>query len=113
MMEARSDHNLIRVDKAQYRNPIYLAMEWQRALDNGQYESISSLARHFKVSRARVTQIMNLLNLSQDVFDIIRSIGDPINSPIVTERSLRPLLSLPHGKQVKQIKALLFKDTPK
>ena len=94
MVVARSDHNLIRVAKAQYRNPIYLAMEWQRVLDSGQCESLSALARHFKVSRARVTQVMNLLSLSTDVIDIIRSLGDPINSPVVAERRLRPLLSL-------------------
>ena len=113
MVVARSDHNLIRVAKAQYRNPIYLAMEWQRVLDSGQCESLSALARHFRVSRARVTQIMNLLSLSTDVIDIIRSLGDPINSPVVAERRLRPLLSLPDGEQAKQIKALLFKDAQK
>ena len=61
---------------------------------SGQWESLSALARHFKVSRARVTQVMNLLSLSTDVIDIIRSLGDPINSPVVAERRLRPLLSL-------------------
>ena len=113
MKVARSDHNLIKVDKTQYRNPIYLAMEWHRALDSGQWESLSALAHHFKVSRARVTQIMNLLSLSPDVLDIIRSLGDPINSHVVAERRLRPLLSLPDGEQVKQIKALLFKYAQK
>ena len=113
MAVARSDHNLIKVDKTQYRNPIYLAMEWQRALDSGQYESFSALARHFKVSRARVTQIMNLLSLSPKVLDIIRSLGDPINSHIVAERRLRYLLSLPDDEQADQINALLFKDAQK
>jgi hypothetical protein len=113
MAVVRSDHNLIRVDKGQYRNPVYLAMEWQRVLDSGQCESLSALARHFKVSRARVTQIMNLLSLSPEVLDIIRSLGDPINSPVVAERRLRPLLSLPDGEQAKQINALLFKDAQK
>ena len=56
---------------------------------------------------------MNLLSLSTDVIDIIRSLGDPINSPVVAERRLRPLLSLPDGEQAKQIKALLFKDAQK
>ena len=113
MVVARSDHNLIRVEKAQYRNPIFLALEWQGALDSGQCESFSALAWHFEISRARVTQIMNLLRLSPKVLDIISSLGDPINSPVVTERRLRPLLFLPDGEQVKQIKALLFKDAQK
>jgi hypothetical protein len=113
MAVARSDHNLIKVDKTQYRNPIYLAMEWQRTLDSGQCESLSALALHFKVSRARVTQIMNLLSLSPKILDIIRSLGDPINSHIVAERRLRYLLSLPDDEQANQINALLFKDAQK
>ena len=56
-----SNHNLIKIGKGKYRNPIFLAREWRRSLDNGEYVSPAALARHVNVSRARVTQIMNLL----------------------------------------------------
>ena len=100
-------HNLFRIGKHQYRNPIYLAKEWRKALDNGVYASPAALARHFKVSRARVTQIMNLLRLSLEVIDMISSLGDSIRYPIVTERKLRPLVGLSIKQQIAQAKIIL------
>jgi hypothetical protein len=113
MPVARFTHNLIKIGKNQYRNPIYLAKEWRKALDNGHYASLSELACHLKVSRARVTQIMNLLNLSPKVVDIISSLGDPISNPIIAERMLRPLLDLVPEKQVELVQIILSKGNPK
>lgn len=105
-----SSHNLIKVCKRQYRNPVYLAKEWRGALDNGEYASLAALARHHKVSRPRVTQIMNLLKLSPAVCSIISSLGDPISSPVVTERRLRPLLALTAEQQKTELGIMLSKD---
>ena len=102
-----SNTNLIKIGKRQYRNPIYLAKEWRKAIDNGHYASFSELACHLKVSRARVTQIMNLLNLSPKVIEMISSLGDPLRHPIVTERKLRPLLGLSIKQQIAQAKIIL------
>jgi hypothetical protein len=90
-----------------YRNPIFLAKEWQRMIDSGEFTSSAALARHLKVSKARVTQIMNLLKLSPEVVKIIDSLGDPISGPIVTERRLRPLLNSTADEQVARIKTML------
>ena len=46
-----------------YRNPIYLAKEYEQMIDNGQVKNQPDLARKLGVSRARVTQILNLLKL--------------------------------------------------
>ena len=86
------NHNLIKIGKRQYRNPIVLAKEWRKALDNGEYASPAALARELKVSRARVTQILNLLKLPKIIIEKVSAIGDPLPKPIVTERSLRQLL---------------------
>jgi len=102
-----SNYNLIKTGKRRHRNPIYLAKEWRRALNAGEYNSLAALARHLKVSRARVTQIMNILQLSPEVIDMISSLGDPIRYPIVTERKLRPLLGLPIKQQIAQAKIIL------
>ncbi|MFC1966228.1 hypothetical protein ACFLWI_04705 [Chloroflexota bacterium] len=102
-------HNLIKVCKQQYRNPIYLAKEWRRALDNAEYASSAALARHLKVSRVRVTQIMNLLKLSPEAIRLISSMGDPIRYPVVTERKLRPLLGSSIKQQIAQAKIILSK----
>ncbi len=101
------NHNLIKIGKRQYRNPICLAREWRQALEKGEYESPAVLARYLKVSRARVTQILNLLELSPDVLAIISSLGCSLTSPIVTERRLRPLLALTAAQQKAQVGIML------
>ncbi|RPJ62893.1 MAG: hypothetical protein EHM12_03585 [Dehalococcoidia bacterium] len=110
MPVAQFDHNLIKLGKRKYRNPIYLAREWRKALDNGEYVSPAALARHFKVSRARVTQIMNLLKLLPEVIDVIYLLGDPIRYPIITERELRPLLALSAQQQKARLETMLSKN---
>jgi transcriptional regulator with XRE-family HTH domain len=82
-----------------YRNPIFLAREWQKALVSGEYASQTAMARKLGVSRVRVTQVLNLLRLSASTIDRIASLGDPLSSQIVTERKLRPLVPLPEAEQ--------------
>jgi hypothetical protein len=107
MPEIQSSPNLLKIGKRQYRNPIYVAKEWRKVLKSGEYPSFAALARHLEVSRSRVTQIMNLLQLSPEVIDMISSLGDPIRYPIMTERKLRPLLGLPIKQQIAQAKIIL------
>ena len=83
----------------QYRNPIALAQEWQRALDDGECTSRAALARKLGVTRARVTQVLGLLDLAPDVVHAIAALGDPLPRPIVSERMLRPLLTLTAREQ--------------
>ena len=104
------NHNLIKVCKRRYRNPIYLAKEWRGALDNGEYVSLAALARHLKVSRARVTQILNLLKLAPEVIERISSLGDPITSEVIAEKRLRPLLALTTDKQKARVEIILSGD---
>jgi hypothetical protein len=93
--------------KKTYRNPVALALEWRKALDRGHYSSPADLARKEGISRARVTQILNLLRLSPRVIEITRSLGDPLHSPLVTERQLRRLINLPRRKQLKELTIIL------
>jgi hypothetical protein len=103
------NHNLIKIGKRQYRNPIYLAQEWRGALKNNKYASPAALARSLKISRARVTQVLNLLQLSLEVVEMISSLGDPLGSPIISERRLRPLLALNAEQQKAQLEIILSK----
>jgi len=68
-------------------------------LDSGQYASRASLARDLSVSRVRVTQVLRLLRLAPEVLGKIAGLEDPLTSPIVTERKLRPLVNLSVTKQ--------------
>lgn len=90
-----------------YRNPIALAQEWQRALGDEDCSSPADLARKLKVSRARVTQVLRLLRLTPEVLKVLVALGDPLPSPIVTERRLRPIVSLPAEQQRRKVNVIL------
>jgi DNA invertase Pin-like site-specific DNA recombinase len=78
--------------KKTYRNPIYLAKEYKRMIDNGQVKNQSELARKLGISRARVTQILNLLKLDKNIIDQLEQIGDPMDKKIISERELRKII---------------------
>ena len=54
-----------------------------------------------------VTQMLRLLNLAPEVLKVIAALGDPLPSPIVTERRLRPIVNLPAEEQKQKSKTLL------
>ena len=90
------------------RNPVYLAQEWQNALGNGDCSSPADLASKLGVSRARITQVLRILSLTPEVLKAIADLGDPLPSPTVTERRLRPVVNLPPEEQRWRVKAILM-----
>ncbi|MGQ9837695.1 MAG: hypothetical protein ACUVRV_06935 [Cyanobacteriota bacterium] len=90
-----------------YRNPIFLAQEWQKALSNGDCSCPADLACKMGVSRARVTQVLRLLNLTPEVLKAIAALGDPLPSPIITERRLRPIINLPAEEQRRRVETII------
>jgi biotin operon repressor len=59
-------------------------------LDNGECESRADLARKLGISRARVTQMLQLLELDKTTLEELANLGDPLSSAIrITERKLR------------------------
>ncbi len=70
------------------------AIEWKELLESGGVSSQADIARREGLSRARVTQIMDLLNLALDIKEYILSMPEVIRRPAITERSLRPLSKL-------------------
>jgi diketogulonate reductase-like aldo/keto reductase len=76
-----------------YRNPIFLAQEWKKMLESGEYASQSDLARKVGVSRARVNQMLRLLKLPREIQYSVIQMGDPLLCPKITERKLRNLLT--------------------
>lgn len=91
----------------QYRNPISLAQEWQSILADGKCASRADLARQLGVTRARVTQVLGLLDLAPEVVNILAALGNQLTRPIVTERMLRRLLNLPAEEQHRGLKELV------
>ena len=84
-----------------------MAREWKEVLDRGEYASQAGLARKKGISRARVTQVLNLLKLDAEVQEMVARLGDPIPSGSVTERKLRGLLSLSARRQKHKLGILL------
>ena len=66
-----------------------LAIEYDKLIREGHVADMATLARYGQVSRARVTQIMNLLSLAPDIQEEIlflprtKSGGDPIREVMV------------------------------
>jgi hypothetical protein len=73
-----------------YRNPIYLAREYKKMLDSGEVKNRAELSRLKGISRARVTQILNLLKLNSLAIIELEKLGDPLKARTISERMLRP-----------------------
>ena len=52
----------------------------------------AELARIKGISRARVTQILNLMKLDKNVTEILETIRDPIDRKAIAEKELRKSL---------------------
>ncbi len=68
-------------------------------IDEGQVASRAELARKLGLSRARVTQMLQLLSLDPSIIDAIVQLGDPMSGPLVSERSLRRLIGMERDQQ--------------
>ena len=89
------------------RNPILLAREWRDSLDRGRYRSAAELARTLGVSRARVSQVLRLLQLDEEILETISRIGELPCDRLVSERALRALLNLPALRQRERLAFML------
>ncbi len=81
-----------------------LAIRFDRLVHDGVVADYAEIARLGKVTRARLTQIMNLLNLAPDIQEAILLLPrvekgrDPI-----TERELRPISAEPDWKKQRRM----------
>jgi hypothetical protein len=84
-----------------HSNHLLLAHEFKSLLDSGEVSSKAEIGRMYGWSRARVTQIMNLLKLPDKVQAVLLK---PINErAVLSERGLRKVLktnSLPEREQL-------------
>jgi len=75
-------------------------------LDDGDCASRADLARALRVTCARVSQVLGLLDLAPGVVEAVASLGDPLAARIVTQRSLRGLLKLPVDRQLDALRSI-------
>ena len=75
-----------------HRNPIYLAKEYKKMIDSREVKNQAELSRIKGISRARVTQILNLLRLDKTIIENLEQIGDPMDKKVISERALRKII---------------------
>jgi len=75
-------------DKKEYRNPVHLPKEYKEMIDSGLAKNQAKLTRIKGISRARITQVLNLLKLNKDILDKLEQLGDPMKKKIISERKL-------------------------
>ena len=72
-----------------------LAIKFQSMVDRGEVRDYADLARLGYVTRARLTQIMNLLLLAPEIQEAILGLEGPgIRSTAIAERHIRPIVKL-------------------
>jgi len=72
---------------------IHKAVLWRKRLDEGKVKSFNEIAKKEGLTRARVTQIMNLLKLPSDFQQYLLRLDDPEEIRKYSERKLRNSLS--------------------
>jgi hypothetical protein len=68
---------------------IHKAIQWKKMLDDGAVSSMSEIARKEGLTRARVTQIMNLMKLPGEMQDFLLGLDDAKQIRKYSERKLR------------------------
>ena len=81
-----------------------LAIRFDRLIRDGVVADQSELARLGHVSRARLTQVMNLLFLAPDIqLDVLFMTAPVCGRHIIAERDLRPLSANPSWKRQRRM----------
>ncbi|MFC1856484.1 hypothetical protein ACFL9U_00465 [Thermodesulfobacteriota bacterium] len=68
---------------------IHKAIKWEKMLNDGAVESLSQIAKKEGLTRARITQIMNLLKLPADLREFLIGLNDPKEIRKYSERKIR------------------------
>ena len=92
--------------KTPIRSAIDLALEFQRLLDERLVNNRAAIAERYGISRARVTQVLNLLRLPREILNLLAGPGDAK----LSERKLRTIVALPSQEdQVATVGAMAVK----
>ncbi len=80
-----------------YRHPLTLAYEFQQLLEAGVVNNRAEIARRYGLSRARVTQVMSLLHLPDEIQGYIMALP-PREQRRYSGRRLREIIGLASGR---------------
>ena len=88
------------------------ALEFQDLLDTGMVNNQADLAKRYGISRARVTQYLNLLKLPDEIIDFLKANKDQESIlRYFTERRLRELTRLKgNERRLKKFRRMIEKE---
>ncbi len=96
----------VRAEKILERPHVQVLLEraemWQALLDSGEVKTRVDLAKRFGVAAGRVSNILNLLKLAQEIQRVIRELPVGTSRRVVSEHGLRELARMPVGEQRRQ-----------
>jgi hypothetical protein len=75
------------------------AIRWKELLESGKVSDQAKIGLYEGLSRAKVTQIIKLLNLSPQIQRYILNMPKTANRPPVTERSLRHITTMENHRE--------------
>jgi hypothetical protein len=96
------------------------AIEWQALLASGEAPNQAAIARREGITRARVTQVMDMLRLAPEIQEHVLSLPDlpaatgaaqagMVRRPVITERALRPIAQIDGPKEhIRAFQALVI-----
>ena len=75
--------------------------------EDATYQSMEKVAQELGITRARVSQMLNLLKLDQRIIDFIQNITNPRQSNFWNEHRLRNIAVLPIEKQYDKFQKII------
>jgi len=86
-----------------------LAIKFDGLVRGGEVRDYADIARLGYVTRARITQIMNLLNLAPDIQEGILFLPRTVKGrDPIRERDVRPIAAVPHWHRQRKMWKKLF-----
>jgi hypothetical protein len=96
-----------KIEKSLKVNWYAKALVYKEMLEKGVVKNSAELAREEGLSRARVTQILNLTKLAPQIRNYLMTIADRKDLKILTERRLREIAKMKdHLKQIRRFREL-------
>ena len=92
-LKRRAKHGVAKECREPYRHPLVLAYEFQGLLEAGVVNNRAEIAARYGLSRARVTQVMNLLRLPPSAQDYVSALP-PQEQRLYSGRRLRNILGI-------------------
>jgi hypothetical protein len=89
-----------------------LTIKFQEMVDRGEVRDYADLARLGYVTRARITQIMNLLNLAPDLQEALLISPTPAAQASLPERGLRHITAVAEWSQQRRLWKELLAPSP-